>query len=698
MKRVGGWLGASKNASTQSLTALDEPKALEDALASVLHILNDDVETADTLLSKGNSPFHKLGKGTVAFIRATLGFEPEVMKQAAEALSAAEDSAYQSQRVAHRHAHKSNIYPAGSEYAVCQAEAQLMGAVVAVLSESLSESLRGFYKLRKAYVTLQAIADAEKRYLRTRSSMSVAGNSVNSSRLSLASTSSMKKPPMVADDREKSDTKASSDDEEMDFEDANEDLDSSTPASYQGHLESEKLASKLDNLDLKSDESEGATVQSAELEDAVFDELTQHPIDLFIHSSMNLSFGILQLLLSMVPPAFSKLLYVVGFKGDRDEGLAMLWRAIRHAEINGINGAMAGLVTLGYYNGMVGFCDIVSQSAYPEQRLRALLARMRSRFPQSRLWLLEEARLLAGDKKLESALEVGDPRKNKSPLKQVEALQWFERSLNSMYLHRYQDCADAFLTCVKLNNWSHGLYFYIAGCCHVQMYRENKITNPPQAKKHAEEATKLLRSVPSHAGKKRLMAKQLPFDAFVTRKIAKWEARATELHLPFVDAVGVAPVEEMIYFWNGYKRMRPEDLEHSLAVLHEATTTTTTKSESFDEQAILSFLRAVTTSRLSRTAEAKEILRTQLLSHEWAEIRGGHRDNWTLPVAHYEMAVNLWVESGGERASKPDLVVCSEWLEKAARWDSYDLDARVGLKITTARNTLRKCGIDNGSA
>jgi len=61
MKRVGGWLGASKpHASSQSLSALDEPAALEDAMTAVIHILNDDVDTADVELSRGSSPFHKV--------------------------------------------------------------------------------------------------------------------------------------------------------------------------------------------------------------------------------------------------------------------------------------------------------------------------------------------------------------------------------------------------------------------------------------------------------------------------------------------------------------------------------------------------------------------------------------------------------------------------------------------------------------
>lgn len=230
------------------------------------------------------------------------------------------------------------------------------------------------------------------------------------------------------------------------------------------------------------------------------------------------------------------------------------------------------------------------------------------------------------------------------------------------------------------------------------------------------------------------MAKQLPFDVLVMRKIAKWEARAKEWNVDFVDAVGVDPVEEMIFFWNGHNRMSTAQLQDSLKRLEwsESSENKTWHREDLDEKAILALLRGGILRSLRRHDESKETLRAGILCHDKAMFKGHLKDDWTCPTAHYEMASNLWMERYSYRPARGEVLPirgdengtgspdkasangangedtsdelnesheahdrakvreCGEWIEKVARWEAFELDARVGLKVATAEETIRK--------
>ena len=336
---------------------------------------------------------------------------------------------------------------------------------------------------------------------------------------------------------------------------------------------------------------------------------------------------------------------------------------------------------------------------YPKERCEELLLEMRRRHPKSQLWLLEEARMKAYNKELSAAIHILETS-TKSPLKQVQALKTFEKSLDSMYSHQYELCSKSFIECVSQNNWSHTLYYYIAGCAQVELYRHHKVSDPAAAGVFAKKATELLKVAPSHAGKKKFMARQLPFDVFVTRKIKKWEQRSQDWGVSLIDAVGVSPIEEMVFFWNGYKRMNPQQLETSLEHLAWSEDTALNPmwtKETADEKAILGMLRGATLRNLWRMDDARRSHRTNVLDVDRSELKGGLRDDWTAPAAHYEMGVICWMERGEAARNKKGLSVeealvreSESWVEKAAGWESYELDARIGIKIATARDTLKK--------
>ncbi|CAI6242396.1 unnamed protein product [Periconia digitata] len=749
--------GKRSHGQTRSLNALDEIAQIEDAMSAVTHIMNDNVDEAEAHLSKGSSPFHQLGKGVVIFIRATLGFEQDVMREASATLADAENTAYESQRRAHRAAgvYNSPIYPPGTEYAVCLAEAQLMSAIVGVLNESLTEAIKSFYKLRKAYLTLEGIMDAEKKFLQTRSTSSLGStNSEEVSRpLSRSSgrsagsavpkpsssekeaTAALKavtgespkaKDKEVAVEKDEKPQVDDDDDDDFDFVDADEDRQVETPMEYMGHLNvpaDNGGSVSVDNTkkdvhiksssapDLPSRDAPPTTSVPDVVED--FDALTltntvkdnqdisvygDHPIDTFIISGSNFCFGILLLIMSLVPPAFATLLKIVGFKGDRERGIQMLWQATK---FHNIHGAMAGLVIFGYYNGITGFCDIIPRSgegSYPKERCRLLLAEMRQRYPKSHLWLLEEARAFATEKELEKAVDFM-AKAGESPLKQLEALGWFERSLNTMYMHDYAETSKSFIKCITLNNWSHGLYYYIAAASQVELYRKFKDTDPGAAGVYKAQAVKYFEQVAPNTGKKRFMARQLPFDVFVNRKIAKWQERAKEWSCDLIDAVGVSPFEEMIYFWNGFKRMRDDHLDESLANLawSESASNPHWGKEGLDEKAILAVLRAATLRSKGDSQQAKDILQKEIISVDRQLFKGHNMDSWTAPIARYEMAACVWREAdiNGKPEQHPDMLEeCKTWLVEVSGWESYDLDARIGMKVTTGKSTLRRYGVE----
>ncbi|KAI9800107.1 MAG: hypothetical protein M1825_004289 [Sarcosagium campestre] len=672
--------------------------------------MNDDVDAAEAGLAKGNSSFHKLGKGMVTFLRATLGFEQDVMREASERLAEAEASSWNDQRRAQRgpQHHHSAIYLPGTEFALCNAQSQLMSAVVAVLNESLTESLKGFYKLRKAYTTLDGIMEAENKFIRQRSGLP--GSQQTTSRNSYESQGAMPggfedesqapsvapnstipsrptdsadfriaeiKPPMTPD------LAVSNSDDEEEFFDADESLasDARTP--------NVSLQSRTDALKDQYSVAPATPRNHKNIDHDPDDEVFADPVDVFIHTGANLCFGLLLLLISMIPPALGKLLYIIGFKGDRERAIKMIWQA---SKFDNINGAMAGLVLLGYYNGIIGFCDILpnassaSANSYPKERCEQLLADMRARYPKSHLWLLEEARMAAANKNLDRALALLE-KDSKSQLQQVEALAMFERSLNAMYSHRHELTSECFLKCVELNNWSHALYYYIAGAAHLQLYRQHqKSQSKDQMKIHADKAEALFKEVPFHVGKKKFMARQLPFDVFVGRKVQKWQNTAHEHGIRFADAVGVSPLEEMLYFWNGYKRMPKEKLDVSLsALLDSPAGAETSHRETADELAINALLRAVIHRHQGDFELSRHVLKTEVLSIDKASLKGHLRDDWTAPCACYEMAVLCW-EERNSLESEPDAVhakvrECEDWIEKVARWDTgYDLDTRYAIR------------------
>ncbi|KAB5535302.1 hypothetical protein GE09DRAFT_357620 [Coniochaeta sp. 2T2.1] len=738
-------IDSSKPTTPASPALRQEYSDIEDAMAAAELIMNDNVEGAEARFRERNatSSFHQLGLGVTTFMTSILGFEKDAMTEAGVRLTETENRSAEDLRKAQKEAQKSSasgwfgrgaavaghvgassIYPPGSEFALVNAESQLMNAVVAVMHESLTEGIKGFYRLRKAFLTLDGIMEAENKYL----------NRVRNGGVSRPTTAAR---PGLSEDMmpgsfdqtefaEYEDAKESDSDGE--FADARSVQRPQTPSSQST---SHSGSSSLDNLSANTTPASnpaGVSSPSHFRTTTSTSDLFTSPVDIFIHSGANMCFGILLLIVSLVPPAFSRLLSVLGFRGDRDRGVAMLWESTR---VRNVNGAIAGLVLLGYYNALLGFADILPAAqdveelaeegeivGYPADKCNGLLEDMTARYPESRLWRLQEAREMANGRRLGEAVEMLGKNEG-GKMKQIAALNAFELGLNTMFVMDWGKMRVAFERCLELNKWSHSVYHYLIGCAELEMYRDawhraaeldqgsEREVVEGEMRRHKKAAEENFRKAPTVAGRKKFLAKQMPFELFVIRKLQKWEERAARLGLELADAPVVSPALEMVYLYSGSKRMTDELLERARGYMRLDRCTMTAEKrervleEERDEGAIWVVGEAALLRSLGRTGEAREVL-GGVLEMDRNIFKGPTRDDYTLPSAHYEMAAAAWRDAcdstkwptseGPEavdayRKERAEETLAN--LEKNAKWESYVLDGRFGMRIQAGIDSVK---------
>uniref|UniRef100_A0A060TF93 ARAD1D21296p n=1 Tax=Blastobotrys adeninivorans TaxID=409370 RepID=A0A060TF93_BLAAD len=709
-----------------ALGALEDAVSLERGLRAMDLVMDDRPSEAQKLLNDGSSTYDKLARGVIAFIEATLGFEADAIKHAVDTLYEAEQASQKDRSKAQKaNIRSSSRYAPGTEYALTYAEAHLLGAISLFLSESMLDSAKALLRLRKAYQML----DELNRSVNTNPPsalpyMSSSSSLASSSAASLSSTanSGVQTPNST---HSSVDTKLSQ-----------------TEAIQLKAKLFHEMKSKRFGRPLQTSNADGQNGQNGEngqTEDGyLINDGTvagQQSVDEFIQSGVDTMFGLLQLVISIIPPGIGKVLSIVGFHGDKENGLRMLWRASKYTNIHG---AIALLALLQFYDGPTQFSDIelpkkagsssdsdgssgeddLTTVAKEPQSLEDLnrtkhnlekgLKVMRSFYPRGALWQLQEGRMVASKGNLEKAVEImNDTSSGPIELKQLDGLMLFDKTIMMLVLHRFEDCAKNFIRLMNLNSWSHSLYMYLAGACYVEIYRENQQSNPEKAKEAKEKAKECIEKIPSLFGKKRFMAKTMPFDVFVLRKMNQWKSTAQEKGLHIVDAIGTSPVNEAIYFWNGFNKMPQNLLEESLRLLgysgapgsDYASDHDPVLAETEDESITRYILQSIALRQLGRVQEGVDLLDKHVMSKIWTPqpqkgtTKSGlpkvhynkqYKDPWAGPTAIYERGIFEWRINGVQNADR-----VRDYLDLAMNWaDDYELSTRVMMRIKSGMDRL----------
>lgn len=599
------------------------------------------------------------------------------------------------------------------EYSVAYAEAQLLGAITLFLSESVIDSAKALYKLRKAFQTFDEVnKQLTSSNLKSTLSSGMASSTPN---LSFTHTGNIRSQSSSASLKPNGSKSGLKDNGIISLESLkNPEIAARAKKFQQARMQRANL--------LTGGESDRDLISQA-ISDLSLDtnkhkRAGQDTVDEYITSAINACYGLLQLVISIIPPGLGRVLSIVGFYGDKEEGLTKLWKATSHINIHG---SIALLALLQFYDGptqVSGFNPTRTATASPEVEdfgdnpiptdvsdlaqtkkcLRIALTQAREHYSKGPLWQLQEGRMKASEGKLREAVAImDDTSRGPINLRQVEGLMLFDKTMFIVSLHGYETAAPNFLQLIELSSWSHMFYTYLSGISQVEIYRANKVKDPKKANEALLLAKACFEKSPSYMSKRKILSRPMPFDTFVLRKLNQWKEAVATKRISFVDAIGTSPAHEVIYFWNGFGRMPQEELERSLEILEYSATAPLKEIE--DEEIIRHLLTSVVLRHLNRVEEGYELLKSKVLPKIYhntpakgyyksgipkVTFNRKHRDPWVAPSAIYEMAVFEWTLHGSEKIS-----LVRDYLEMANSWgDDFELSTRVGLKIKSALSRL----------
>ena len=314
---------------------------------------------------------------------------------------------------------RNTLLTTGSEYTLCIALTLLMSAVVSFVSESVVDSLKGAYKLRKSYQLLHKMFD-------------------------MISLKDGYQSPSQENEKEVDDEESGSD-EFVDASDTPAALASPTELASQvesmklsnGKTHSEPISRSLSPIERRTS---GLDRRASIATISTYHEIPAPPVNLTltdetIYAGTLMALGTIMLLISLLPPSLSRILSIIGFRGSRTQALSMLWTV---SPQEGPFGGLATFVLGTYYGNIVQNSDIVSDEftirkeddgGTTLERLFVTIEQVQKRYPRSALWAVEEARMESIKGNLEDVVLKLTTLKIHSQMPQIESLVVFESSL-----------------------------------------------------------------------------------------------------------------------------------------------------------------------------------------------------------------------------------------------------------------------------
>jgi Protein of unknown function (DUF3808) len=308
----------------------------------------------------------------------------------------------------------------------------------------MKEYIRGLYKVRQSFLTLKSLADHDRQRVRDEklrlTRASVSDKPLQHDRSPNGSVGESRRP---ANGSERKDAGSQPTEDEPISSDA------ASAVAQPGFQFPSSTAESSSNKVLLHSPNESEAYQLHHIKTPDMKLLS----DIYVYTGTNLCFGLLLVCIGMVPSNFQYVLRIIGFEGNKERGLALMWE---NTKFKNVNGGISALILLAIYNAVRSACDILDDHSYPAKRCEELVAEMRRRYPKSPLWTLEEARLAAIKNDLRLGIEILErPLENAPP--QLKSLNLGELAMYQIFSHDHDGCTRSWLEYTRYTQYSHAL-------------------------------------------------------------------------------------------------------------------------------------------------------------------------------------------------------------------------------------------------
>uniref|UniRef100_A0A671YU10 Tetratricopeptide repeat domain 39C n=1 Tax=Sparus aurata TaxID=8175 RepID=A0A671YU10_SPAAU len=206
-----------------------------------------------------------------------------------------------------------------------------------------------------------------------------------------------------------------------------------------------------------------ASEQQATASQSLMDGVSQEALDR-LKGSVSFGYGLFHLCISMVPPHLLKIVNLLGFPGDRLQGLSALTYA---SESKDMKAPLATLALLWYHTVVQPFFALDgtdTQAGLTEAK--SILQQREATYPNSSLFMFFKGRVQRLECQISSALtSFRDALDLASDQREIQHVCLYEIGWCSMIELNYREAYKAFERLKTESRWSQCYYAYLTGVC-----------------------------------------------------------------------------------------------------------------------------------------------------------------------------------------------------------------------------------------